>query len=90
MLSDTLLTLGTHFWLKYNAFEWTEALKRAEIISIFKQGGRTQDTNYRPISLISNIAKMVETIIPKKIYNICDKHKFLYEKQFFYDKKNLH
>ena len=37
---------------------WPEALKSAEVIPIYNAGNKTDITNYRPISLISNIAKI--------------------------------
>ena len=37
---------------------WPDALKSAEVIPIYKAGSKNEMTNYRPISLISNIAKI--------------------------------
>lgn len=48
---------------------WPGALKSAEVIPIYKQGDRADISNYRPISLISNIAKIFERIIYIRIYN---------------------
>ena len=37
-----------------------ESLKNAEVITIYKNGEKHKMSNYRPISLISNIAKIFE------------------------------
>ena len=38
---------------------WPDALMSAETIPIYKAGSKNEMTNYRPISLISNIAKII-------------------------------
>ena len=42
---------------------WPSQLKAAEIVPIYKSGDKHLATNYRPISLISNIAKIFEKLI---------------------------
>ena len=41
--------------------EW----KRANIVPIYKGGGKTEPLNYRPVSLTSIVAKMCEMVIKK-------------------------
>lgn len=48
------------FNLSIEKSTWPLPLKKAEIIQIFKSGKRHLTTNYRPISLISNLAKIFE------------------------------
>ena len=48
---------------------WPDALKSAEVIPIYKAGSKNEMTNYRPISLISNIAKIFDIIIHNRIIN---------------------
>ena len=45
---------------------WPDILKTAEVIPIYKSGKKNDMGNYRPISLISNIAKIFEKIIHKR------------------------
>ncbi len=46
---------------------FSDKLKMAKIISIFKKDDETQFTNYRPISLLHTISKILENIIFKKV-----------------------
>jgi hypothetical protein len=61
---------------------WPNALKAAEIIPIFKSGDRQLVSNYRPISLISNIAKVFENIMNTRLINFLNKHEIISDKQF--------
>ena len=41
--------------------------RQANVVPIFKKGDRSEKSNYRPISLTSVIAKMLESIVAKRI-----------------------
>ena len=43
-------------------------------------------TNYRPISLLSNIDKIYEKLIYRRLYGFLEKHKVLYKQQFGFRK----
>lgn len=58
------------------------AFKVAVIKPIFKNGDRLDVGNYRPISLISNIAKIFEKILKNRITSFLNKFNILSEKQF--------
>ena len=52
--------------------------KQAYVIPVFKgKGSKFDISNYRQISLISNIFKVMESILHKYIIKHCDKHKLL-------------
>ena len=53
---------------------WPDALKTAEVIPIHKSKEKHIATNYRPISLISNLAKILEKIIYNRITNFINKY----------------
>ena len=57
-------------------------LKLAHAIPIFKKGSRLLVSNYRPISLLSNLNKILEKIMHKRIYAFLEKYEILYELQF--------
>ena len=66
---------------------WPDALKKAEIVPIYKSGDKHNATNYRPISLISNIGKVFEKIIYNRIYEFIKKHNIITDQQFGFMKK---
>lgn len=56
--------------------------KKAEIIPIYKSGDTSKATNYRPISLISNFAKIFEKVLKTRIANFIRKNSIISPKQF--------
>ena len=61
---------------------WPNALKSAEIVPIYKSGSKNEISNYRPISLVSNLAKIFEKIIYNRFYAFINKNNLLAVKQF--------
>ena len=59
-----------------------DKLKLAHTLPIFKKGSRLLVSNYRPISLLSNLNKILEKIMHKRIYAFLEKYEILYELQF--------
>ena len=53
--------------------EW----KEPNIIPLFKKGSRNKSVNYRPVSLISVICKLLETIIRDHMIDFLVKHKLI-------------
>ena len=73
----------THiFNLCLNEGVFPEHFKYAEIIPIYKSSSKSQTTNYRPIALISNIAKILEKIIHKRLSDYLEKYNLISTKQF--------
>ena len=54
-----------------------QKLKLAHVIPIFKKGCRLLVSNYRPISLLSNINKIFEKIMHSRIYSFLEKYQLL-------------
>ena len=65
-----------------------EKLKLVNAIPIFKKGSRLMVSNYRPISLLSNLNKIFEKIIYKRIYNFIEIDECLYSLQFGFRAKH--
>ena len=59
-----------------------DQLKQAHVIPIFKKGSRLLISNYRPISLLSNLNKIFEKILHKRMFTYLDKYNLLYDLQF--------
>jgi hypothetical protein len=57
-------------------------LKIAKIVPVFKDGGFHNYTNYRPISLISSFAKLLEKIVARQIVRFLNGHNIIYKHQY--------
>ena len=57
-------------------------LKIAKIIPIFKKDDRTAFNNYRPISLLPIISKVVEKVISDQLNEFFVKHKLLFDHHY--------
>ena len=47
--------------------------KKAEVVPIHKSGEKHNISNYRPISLISNVVKILEKIVYNRIFDFVKK-----------------
>ena len=56
--------------------------KNSDICPIYKSGSKKELNNYRPISLISNLAKVFEKIIFSKLYNFVINNHLISVNQF--------
>ena len=65
-----------------------EDMKLADISPLFKGGNRHMLNNYRPISLLPTISKLLEKIIYARTYNFLDQKKILYNTQYGFHKKH--
>ena len=65
-----------------------ECWKLACIIPIHKKGPTNMASNYRPISLTSNICKAMEKIISTQMWNYLSKHNLISERQFGFQKNS--
>ena len=56
--------------------------KEAHIIPSYKKGDKLECSNYRPISLLPNISKIIEKAMYTRLYKFLEKYSPLYKKQF--------
>ena len=59
-----------------------EAEKIAKVIRIYKSDERKQITNYRPISILPFLSKVIECVIYKELYQYLEENRLLSSKQF--------
>ena len=68
--------------------EFPECLKIAKVIQLFISGSKTDVDNYRSISLLPVLSKLLEKIIDNRLIKFLDKNDTLYEKQFGFKSKH--
>ena len=54
----------------------------AKVVPVFKKDSKLDYSNYRPISLLSNIEKILENPIYKRLYTFLNKNNIIYNLQF--------
>ena len=86
--SDISTQLSKIFNLSLLSGVYPDKLKISKTIPIFKKGDSHITSNYRPISLLSNINKLLEKIMFKRTYEFLDKYKCIYKLQFGFRNKH--
>ena len=56
--------------------------KFAKIVPLYKKQNKLECNNYRPVSLLSNIGKLIEKLLYKRLYSFLDQSKCLFGSQF--------
>ena len=75
--------------LTFTTGTYIENLKIARVIPIYKgKGSELLSSNYRPISLLSNINRIIEKLMHERLYSFLTKHNIIYELQFGFRKKH--
>lgn len=82
-----LLPMCHVFNLCFEKGKIPQTWKDSVVTPIFKSGNRKLLTNYRPISVISNIAKLFEKCLKQRLVSFLDKHKILSNKQYGFREK---
>ncbi len=62
-------------------------MKIAKVISIYKSKEHALLTNYRPISLLPVLSKILEKVMHKRLYSFLKKNNVLYKHQYGFRKK---
>ena len=57
-------------------------LKTAKVVPVFKKDSKLNYINYHPISLLSNIERMLEKLMYKRLYTFLDYNNIIYDLQF--------
>ena len=78
--------LSTIFNLSFSTGTFPSLLKIAKVIPIHKKDSKLDCTNYRPISLLSNLDKIIEKLMYTRLTKYLEDQKILYYKQFGFRK----
>ena len=70
------------FNLSLTSGSFPSCFKQCRVIPIFKSGNRLECDNYRPISLLSSISKVLEKIVAEKLVNHLLGNDLIYNFQF--------
>ena len=65
-----------------------DKLKISKIIPIFKSGNNKHFNNYRPISILPPISKILEKIVCNRLIHFLDKYDILYRHQYGFRQKH--
>ena len=68
--------------LSFSVAIFPDLLKTSNVIPIFKRGEIQDYNNYRPISLISNLRKLMEKIVHLRLYSFLEKNSLLFDRQY--------
>ena len=84
--APSLTSLSKRILLIENLFfdinSFPETLKQANLTPIFKKDGHKLCNNYRPNSFLSNISKVIERIVNKRLTKLLNLKEMLHKKQF--------
>ena len=68
--------------LTFSEGKFPSILKVGKIFPVHKKGCKTEVTNYRPISLLSNISKIIEKVVHDRLYMFLEQNNAFYNYQF--------
>ena len=88
LANDVSKPLTKIFNLSFETGLFPDQLKIARVVPIYKKGSRLMVSNYRPISLLSNLNKILEQLMHKRICNFLERNDSLYKLQFGFRSKH--
>ena len=72
--------------LSFTTGIFPDNLKIAKVAPVYKKGSKLECTNYRSITLHSNLDKIIEKLMHKRLMGFLNDRKVLYKKQFGFQK----
>ena len=85
---NILVALSQAFNLSLSKDEFINHFKIAKVCPVFKKGNAKDINNYRPISLLSNVLKILEKIMYSRLYSFLEWHHFFFQQQFGFRKNH--
>ena len=86
--TDISYPLAIIFNISLRTGVYPDLLKIAKTIPIYKKGSKLITSNYRPISLLSNLNKILEKLMHNRVYKFLEDHRHIYKLQFGFRKKH--
>ena len=81
--------LSDIFNQSFKTGKFIKALKNVKVIPVFKNKGSPSETgNYRPISLLSNVDKILEKLVHKRMTKFLNRNNIIYNRQFGFREKH--
>ena len=74
--------LADLFNLSFMTGVFSSVLKTAKVVPVFKKDSKLDYSNYRPISLLSNVEKILEKLMYKRLYTFLNSNNIIYNLQF--------
>ena len=84
---NILLALVHIFNLSLSSGEFIDAFKVAKVIPMFKKGSTYDVNNYRPISLLSVLSKILEKIVYERLVSFLIRQNFFHKNQIGFRKE---
>ncbi|KAL0871538.1 hypothetical protein ABMA27_005251 [Loxostege sticticalis] len=72
--------------LYFNTGVFPSSLKRSIVTPVYKSGDRADVNNYRPISVLTSISKIIEKILNSRLVSFLDKFKIISNSQYGFRK----
>ena len=85
---EVLIILSELFNLSFSTGVFPDMLKISSVLPLFKKGSKLICDNYRPISLLSNISKLLEKLMYSRLYNFLNIYNCISELQFGFRAKH--
>ena len=75
------------FNISFSSGVFSSILKTAKVIPVHKKDSKLDFSNYRPISLLSNVEKILEKLMYNRIYKFFSDNNLIYSLQFGFRQK---
>ena len=86
--NEISVILANLFNLSFSTGVFPDILKYSSVLPLFKKGSKLDCGNYRPISLLSNISKLLEKLMYSRFYNFLNVYNCISELQFGFRSKH--
>ena len=87
LLKQDISKQFAHLFNFFSSGSFPSILKTAKVVPIFKKDSKLDYCNYRPISLLSNVEKMLEKLMYKGVYSFLTENNVICDLQFGFRQK---